>query len=89
MKKTINILPIFCIILNGFCIVHGISYGVNLVLIALNAFNAGAMLSALILGSLLDEANKLTEKCLEQTKRVLIHSAEIMFQQISYDKKGE
>lgn len=89
MKKINKTPMILVIILNGFCVVTGISHGVNPVIIALNAFCAGAALSALIFGRLLDEAHKLAEKCLEQTKRVLLHSAEIMLQQISCYKKGE
>lgn len=89
MKKTSKTPMILVIILNGFCVVTGISHGVNPVIIALNAFVGGAALSALVFGRLLDEAQELSEQCLEQTKRVLLHSAEIMLQQISCYKKGE
>lgn len=89
MKKTSKTPMVLVIILNGFCIVTGISHGVNPVIIALNAFCVGAALSALIFSRLLDQAHEQIDDCLELTRNVLQHSSELMARHIIRCMKGE
>lgn len=89
MKKLSKTPMILCIILNGFCVVNGISHGENPITIALSAFVVGAALSALIFGRLLDEAHEQIDDCLELTRNVLQHSSELMARHIIRCMKGE
>lgn len=95
-KKFDDWMLLFCIVMNGLCVVANIARGGNPIALAMSAFAAGAVLSGLVFNQLHKKAMKLCDQSHESARKAydlarsaLHQSITIMANQVDRYKRGD